>query len=180
MPLQASGLEEALKDVFEGAGGYPADAAEAGRRWAKAYKDYAAGAVAGPTAPVAALLATAETTLAGVLEAGFTAASQAGPGGLAAVLPLLDAAFVGFWLAPPVQFVVPVPPPVIAGVVSLATPGVLSAGLAGPLGSATDETATAVRQAQLLSTVLDGWTRTVMVLNTPVTPPGPPVTVPLT
>src|SRR5215207_7590289 len=110
MPLKASDLAVGLQSLFEGGGGYPADEAEAGQRWAKAYKDYAAAAAAHPTAPVAASLTAAEVTLAEALADGFTAAKAAGPGGLAALVPLLDAAFVAFWLTPPVAFVVPLPP----------------------------------------------------------------------
>jgi hypothetical protein len=181
MPLTPSDLSDGLEDLFEDTGGFPADEAEAGKRWAKAYKDYAADALAGPTTPVAASLTAAEATLAEALAAGFGAAKAAGPGGVATVVALLDTAFVAFWLTPPVAFVAPpLPPPAIAGVVTLAPPGVLSGGLTGPLTSGTGEGTTAAGQAQLLAAVLDTWTRTVMVLNTPITPPGPPVTVPLT
>jgi hypothetical protein len=180
MPLKVSDLSDALRELFEDADGYPADDTAAGRRLAEAYKDYAAAAVAGPTAPVALPLTAAEATLAGAIATGFTAAKNAGLGGLAALLPLLDAAFVKFWLTPPVAFVIPIPPPVVAGVVTIAPPGVLSAGLAGPLAAGANLGVTAAQQAQLLAAVLDTWTRTVIVTNTPVTPPGPPVTVPLT
>jgi hypothetical protein len=179
MPLKVAGLRDALQKLFEDADDYPADDTAAGQRLANAYKTYAADAVAGATAPVALQLTAAETILAGALAAGFTAAKNAGPGGLAALLPLLDTAFVSFWLTPPVTFLVPIPPPTIAGVVTVAPPGVLSAGLAGPFASGASQNATAAQQAQLLAAVLDIWTRTVIVTNTPVTPPGPPVTVPL-
>jgi hypothetical protein len=180
MPLKVAGLGDALRELFENADDFPADDSAAGQRLAGAYKTYAADAVAGPTAPVALQLSAAETTLAGALGDAFTAAKEAGPGGLTALLPMLDTAFVKFWLTPPVAFVVPVPPPTIAGVVTLATPGVLSTGLAGPLAAGASQGTTAAQQAQLLAAVLDTWTRTVIVTNTPVTPPGPPVTVPLT
>jgi hypothetical protein len=165
MPLKVAGLRDALQKLFEDADDYPADDTAAGQRLANAYKTYAADAVAGATAPVALQLTAAETILAGALAAGFTAAKNAGPGGLAALLPLLDTAFVSFWLTPPVTFLVPIPPPTIAGVVTVA--------------SGASQNATAAQQAQLLAAVLDIWTRTVIVTNTPVTPPGPPVTVPL-
>jgi hypothetical protein len=52
MPLSHASLAGALEDLFEGAGGYPAGESDAGRRWAEAYRGYAAKAVAGTTAPV--------------------------------------------------------------------------------------------------------------------------------
>ncbi|MGE5287146.1 MAG: hypothetical protein ACM3ML_08100 [Micromonosporaceae bacterium] len=176
MTLRSSDLAEALKDLFEGAGGYPASDAEAGQRWAKAYRAYAGAAIAGPTAPLAASLQAAEAVLARALGDAFTAAKKAGTAGLATLTPLVDAAFVAFWLTPAVAFVTPPPPspPAITGVVTVAVPGVLSAGLAGPLAAGAGPDATASQQAQDIAAVLDGWTRTVMVVNTSITPPAPP------
>jgi hypothetical protein len=175
--LDVSGLVRGLKDLFEGTDGYPAGDAEAGQRWAEIYRAYAGAALAGPTAPVADSLQGAEARLAGALAAAFTAARAAGAASLATLTPLADAAFVSFWLGPPVAFVTPPPPaaPAVVGVVTAAPPGVLSPGLSAVLGTAGAKDATAAQQATSIAAVLDRWTRTVLVLNTPPGPPAPPV-----
>ena len=177
MTLQVSDLAKDLEDLFEGTGGHPADDAAAGRRWAEIYRAYASGATAGPTAPLATSLQAAEATLAGALAAAFVAARAAASASLATLTPRLDAAFVGFWLAPPVALVAPPPPaaPTVIGVVTVAPPLVLSSGLAALLGAAGARDATAARQANAIAAVLDGWTRTVLVVNTPPGPTAPPV-----
>lgn len=176
MPLNVSDLADSLNDLFDGIGGYPADDPEAGQRWAKIYRAYAAAALAGPTAPLNASLEAAESTLAGALSAAFKAAKEAGTAGVATLAPLVDTALVAFWLLPPVAFATPSPPapPTIAGVVTVAGPGVLSAGLPGVLAAGTANGGTTSRQAQAIAATLDSWTRTVLVVNTPLIPPGPP------
>jgi hypothetical protein len=177
MTLSKSGLADSLEAIFDDSqDGHPADESEAGQRWAKAYKGYAADAMAAPTAPLSAALSLAETTLAQALAAAFSAAKSAGAGGLATVAPLLDLAFVSFWLTPPMTFLT-TPPGPVTGLVTLAPPGVLSSGFTSSLAPADD--ATAADQAQLIASALDTWTRTVMVLNTTASPPST-VTVPLT
>jgi hypothetical protein len=176
MPLRSAALASALKDLFEGAGGHPADEAEAGRRWAAAYRSYAADAVAGTTAPLNASLRSAEQTLAGTLARGFATAKAAGPGGAAALAAIMDAAFGAFWLTPPVAFAIPrTGPPTMTGVVSAAPPGVLTGALSALFLTGVAQPASAAQQAQTLAAALDAWTRTVLVINTPVTPPGPPL-----
>lgn len=79
-------------------------------------------------------------------------------------------------------FVVPQPPvaPTMAGVVTLALPVPLSGSLLPALASgAADGSPSAPKQAAALAAALDAWTHTVMVTNTPITPPGPPILVPL-
>jgi hypothetical protein len=176
VPLIVSDLADSLNDLFDGTGGYPADDPEAGQRWAKVYRAYAAAALAGPTAPLNASLEAAESTLAGALSMAFKAAKEAGEAGAATLTPLVVSAFVSFWLLPPVAFATPSPPapPTIAGVVTVAVPGVLPAGLADVLAAGTAEGATTSGQAQSVAATLDSWTRTVLVVNTPLVPPGPP------
>jgi hypothetical protein len=183
MPLNGSSLSDALSNLFQGQPPYPATATEAGNKWANAYRTYAANALAATTAPSSALLIAAESKLANSLAGAFTAAQQAGPGGIAVLTPLMDVAFVAFWMTPPVVFAAPPPPApaTMAGVVSVAVPGVLTTGLAGVFVAGAAPGVTVTQQAQAIATVLDTWTRTVVVINTPITPPGPPLPpVPLT
>lgn len=177
MPLNGSSLSNALSGLFQGKPSYPEKPTDAGQKWANAYRTYAANALAGTTAPLSTLLTAAEGTLAKALAGAFTAAQQAGSGGLAVLTPLMDVAFVAFWMTPPVIFAAPAPPApaTMAGVVSVAAPGVLTAGLAGAFAAGVVPGVTAPQQAQAIATVLDAWTRTVMVINTPITPPGPPL-----
>jgi hypothetical protein len=176
MPLSSAALASALEDLFQGEGGFPADEAEAGRRWAGAYRGYAGQAQAGATVPLHLPLMGAERSLAGTLAGGFTAAKAAGPGGVAALAAVMDRAFVAFWLAPPVAFAIPpTGPPTMTGVVSAAPPGVLTGALSALFLAGVAQQAGAAQQAQALAAALDAWTRTVLVINTPVTPPGPPL-----
>jgi hypothetical protein len=176
MPLSSASLASALADLFEGAEGYPASEADAGKRWAEAYRSYAAKAVAGTTAPVNVSLADAESTLASTLARGFTTAKAAGPGGVAALAAVMDGAFVAFWLTPPVPFAIPpTGPPTMTGVVSAAPPGVLTGALSALFLAGVAQQASAAQQAQTMAAALDAWTRTVLVVNTPVVPPGPPL-----
>ena len=183
MPLNGTSLSNALSGLFQGQPSYPQTATDAGKKWANAYRTYAANALAATTAPLSASLTAAEATLANALAGAFTVAQQAGPGGIAVLTPLMDVAFVAFWMTPPVAFAVPAPPApaTMAGVVSVTPPGVLAASLAGVFAAGVAPAITAAQQAQAIASVLDSWTRTVMVVNTPVTPPGPPLPpVPLT
>lgn len=176
MALSRTSLAGALEDLFEGAGGAPASETEAGQRWAAVYRGYAANALAGTTAPLKLALTSAESTLAGRLAGGFTAAKTAGPGGVPALPAVMDAAFVAFWLGPPVAFAIPpTGPPTVTGVVSVAPPGVLAGALSALFLAGVAQQASAAQQARALSAALDAWTRTVLVINTPVTPPGPPL-----
>ena len=186
MPLDRSRLADGLTGLFEGTGGYPASDADAGRRWAEIYRTYAGRAAAGPTSPSDGSLENAEARLARALAAAFTTA-KAPDAGIGTLTPLVDAAFVAFWLGRPpevsaVAFTTPPPPdlpapppPTFAGMVTAATAGVLSPGLSDMLTAPGAMSATAAQQARSVATVLDAWTRTaVRVVNTPVSPPGPP------
>jgi hypothetical protein len=175
LALDGAALADGLKDLFEGTGGHPGSDAEAGRRWAGIYRAYANDATAGATAPLAASLQGAEATLAGALAAAFTAARTT-VAAVATLTPLVDAAFVGFWLTPPVAFVTPPPPaaPAVVGAVTVAPPGVLSPGLADILAGPGANDTTTAQQATSIATLLDGWTRTVLVVNTPPGPTAPP------
>ena len=171
MPLSTTSLENDLAALL-GTDGNPGSAADAGDAWAKAYSGYASAATAGPTVPLTPSLQAAETTLAGSLRSAFEAAQAAGPGGQAVVLSAFDAAFVAFWLTPPVAFATPP----VTGVVTLAPPGVLAGALASVLAAGMGG-AGADDQAAALASALHAWTGTVMVVNT--TPAGPQPPVPL-
>lgn len=184
MPLNNDLLSNGFKDLFEGKDPsqpgkkvFPPDATEAGKKWAGIYKKYAEGAQAGATQPLAPLLLAAQNTLAGALTAGFTAAQSAPPPtAVAALAAALDVAFVAFWMTP-IAFATPPPPapPTMTGVVSIAPPGVLTGLLIGMFTTGVLQKKSAADQADALATILDAWTKTVMVVNTPVTPPGPPL-----
>ena len=175
MALVKSKLQNPLRDLFEGTNGFPPSQADAAANLAAIYRTYATDAAAAATKPVAALLTTAGNTLGSALTAAFTAAQDAGPSGVATLGLAMDAAFVAFWLAPPMTFVFPITGTVtIAGVVTVVTPGVLGPALTSLFLAGAAGGPTAAQQAQGLATALDTWTRTVMVVNTPITPPGPP------
>ncbi len=176
MPLNRNSLGQSLQNLFDGEPEFPADEAAAGKRWASAYREYTTNALAGATRPVSASLIAAENLLGNALGSAFTAAKQAKLTGLAVLAPLVDAAFVAFWFAPPIAFANPPPPapPTMAGVVSLAPPGVLGGLLTTAFTAGGAPGITTGQQADAIATALDTWTKTVMVINTPVTPPGPP------
>jgi hypothetical protein len=163
MALDSGSLTDALTAVFDGRDGFPKTAQTAGAAWASSYRQYAAEANAGPTAPLAAALNAAETALGGLLGAAFAAARDGDPSKLA---ENLDKAFVAFWKTPPVGFAAPN----ITGVVSIAALGVLEPALAAVFAAGPVQRRSAAQQAQAIAGVLDGWTRTVTVVNTP---PGP-------
>jgi hypothetical protein len=87
----------------------------------------------------------------------------------------MDGAFVAFWMTPIAFAIPPTGPPTMTGIVSLAPPGVLTGALGALFLAGVAQQASAAQQAQALAAALDGWTRTVLVINTPVTPPGPPL-----
>lgn len=170
MALILGELSDALTDLFEGSSGYPEDETEAGQRWADTYREYAGSALAGPTSPLSSALTLAGNTLAGTLAGAF-AAAKAG-GGIPALTLALDSAFVAFWFSPPMAFEQGT---TMAGVVTVAPPGVLSGGLTAAFAAGLAPASDAPAQATLIAGVLDAWTRTVMVVNTPLSPPGPPL-----
>jgi len=174
MPLDKLKLAQSLTDLFQGAPAFPADTAEAGRKWAEIYRQFAATAQAGPTMPVTAVLQNAEPVLAKALAAAFDAAGAAGPVGGAAFLPLMDAAFVKFWSTPIPFAAPPAPaPPAVAGVVTPPAAGTLAALMTTALVAGLAPGASAAAQAVAIAAALDGWTKTVAVVNTSITPPGP-------
>ena len=169
MALDKTSLTNALQDLFEGHNGSPQSETDAGAKWADIYRQYAAKAMAGPVQPLAPSLNSAQAKLGGALAGAFTTAKAAGP---AALVVTLDGAFVAFWLTPPVAFAPAAP--TMSGVVSLAPPGVLAPLLSAAFLAGVAPGITAAQQAQAIAAILDTWTRTVMVINTPITPPGPP------
>ena len=174
MPLVKAQLANAFTDLFQGSA-FPENETEAGQKWAEIYRSYAENALAATTTPVAPSLMLAEGILATVLAGAFTSAKAApAASAVAALSATLDTAFVSFWMAPPVAFVAGP----ITGVVSLAPPGVLSSLLSALFIAGANQDKSASDQANDLSTALDTWTRTVMVINT--TPVGPQPPVPLT
>ena len=175
MPLVSTGLTHSLTELFSGNPGYPADADAAASAIAAAYKGYAANALAGVTTPLSPSLAGAQTTLETSLASAFRSAQAAGNAGLSALAAALDAAFVAFWLTPPVAFAAPP----IAGVVTTALPGQMQSLFTALFQNGVASQASAASQASSLASVLDTWTRTVVVTNTP-PPPATPVLAPLT
>ncbi|MGW0591310.1 hypothetical protein [Streptosporangium sp. NPDC002607] len=173
MPLNPIAFADGLTALFDGRNGYPKTTAEAAQAWAALYRRYAADARAGVTAPLPDPLVAAEAGLVDRLAQAFAAAHGGAVAGLAADL---DAAFVAFWSRPPVGFAFP-GPPAVAGVVTVAPAGVLGSALAGALAAGVAARRTAAAQAQALVGAIDGWTRTVTVVNTP---PGPSAPVFLT
>jgi hypothetical protein len=176
MALNPAKLAAPLGDLFQGKPVFPKDTAEAGQKWAALYREYAQGAQAGATFPVAPALAAAETALAKDLGNAFKSAQDAGIAGIAVLLPLLDAAFLKFW-ATPIPFVAPPPPapPSMAGVVTPPVPATLATLMAAVLPAGLAPGASPSSQANAVSAALDAWTKSVTVVNTPVTPPGPPL-----
>lgn len=191
MPLNKALLSNGLRDLFEGNDPsmpgekvFPPNETEAGKKWAAVYKKYAEGALAGTTQPLAVSLTAAQNTLAGALAGAFTTAKlNPTPAAVAVLAAAMDVAFVAFWLVPPVAFAAPPPPapPTMAGVVSVAPPGVLTGLLSAMFAAGAVQEKSAADQADALAMILDAWTRSVMVINTPITPPGPPLPpIPLT
>jgi hypothetical protein len=175
MALAKWKLQDPLKDLFEGTNGFPSSRAKAAEAFASIYRSYAADAAAATTRPVSALLATAASTLASALDAAFKAAEGAGAAGVAALGVAMDKAFVEFWMKPqPMKFAFPVTGiPTIGGIVTVAPPGVPSLGLTALFLTGAAGGPTAAQQAQAMANILDTWTRTVTVVNTSITPPGP-------
>lgn len=174
MALDQKTLKNAFGDLFRGVGGYPDTAKAAGPVWANLYASYAGAAVAHTTAPVAASLAASATALGTALGTVFDDGSRAGPHVLDTLPAAIAAAFTAFW--PSVQFVAPG----IAGV-AFSLPGDLPRDLGDFLSSGTGSEGVLPDpddQADRLASILDGWTRTVAVTNTPVS--GTPETVTLT
>lgn len=150
MALSPGTLAAELTPVFGGTDSF----VSAGAEWARAYKKYAETAQAGLALPI--FTGVEEAVLAASLAAAF-AAGIAAP---AATPDFMEAAFIAFWMAPPVVFG--------AGVVTVAPPGLavlIRATFPVNLLAATASAASAV-----LAGAIDVWTRTVTV-----TLPGPTV-----
>jgi hypothetical protein len=169
--LDSAPLREHLIQLFSGQPEYPASEAVAAAALAGIYGAYAAGATAGPTVPTAASLAAAETTLSSALEAAFAAAKSAGAAGVPSLASDMNAAFVSFWMGPPVVLEPVAGPSNVTGVVTMAPPAVLAGAFIDLFTRGVKDDLSAGQQAGSLATVLDAWTRTVLVVNTP---PGSP------
>lgn len=165
MALVLADLTSSLTDLFAGRPTRISSAQDAADRWAAAYKAYAAGAtscLAG--APNGASLTAAEATLSAALVAAFSSKDPV------TTVSAFGAAFTAFWMAPPMVFTGALP-----GVVTAATgAAALQAGLPGvwatiqAMGMSCDAAAAASQHA----TLLDTFTRLVIVLHAP-PPPGP-------
>lgn len=174
MTLDQNALKQAFGDLFRGVGGYPGTAKAAGPVWASLYAGYAGAAVAHTTVPLATGIAASATALGTALGDVFDAGVTAGPHVLDTLPAAMAGAFAAFW--PPVSFAAP-------GIVGVAVspPGDLAGDLGEFFSSSTGSTGELPDpddQAGRLASILDGWTRTVTVTNTPVT--GTPETVTLT
>jgi hypothetical protein len=99
MSLNTAQLEADLRELFSGAGGFPASRDEAGTRWSQIYRSYCEGATSCQAGnPIPAALDAAEPILAGALAVAFSASDPAScANGIAAAL-------TGFWFLPPVTF----------------------------------------------------------------------------
>ncbi|MFI9561194.1 hypothetical protein [Nonomuraea endophytica] len=175
MPLNPQPLADGFTALFDGRDGFPATTADAAKAWAALYRSYAATASAVPTLPVPAALAAGESTLASNLAHAFDTARGTAPVA-DALASDLDTAFLAFWSAPPVAFLLPGTPPV-NGIVTTAPAGVLGPAIAATFAAGTARRSSAAEQAQALATAIDAWTRTVMVAHSP---PGPSAPVFLT
>lgn len=173
MTLDPKTLKNAFGELFRGVGGYPDTPNAAGPVWANLYASYAGAAVAQTTVPVAASLAASAAALGTALATVFDDGSRAGPHVLDTLPAAMAAAFTAFW--PSVQFAAPG----IAGV-AVGLPGDLPRDLGAFFSSGTGSEGALPDpddQADRLAAILDGWTRTVTVTNTPVS--GTPETVTL-
>jgi hypothetical protein len=89
----------------------------------------------------------------------------------------MNEAFVSFWIGPPAVALASLPgSPTATGVVTVVPPAVLAALFVQLFTTGVTDRSTADQQAHLAATMIDAWTRTVHIVNTP---PGPPA-VPLT
>jgi hypothetical protein len=179
MALAQTALKSPLAALFSGTGGYPADASAAATAWANAYAGYAAAATAVLTVPVPADVTTAAGALAGKLGVAFVHALAAGPPYFTTLVTDMVSAFSAFW--PPVKFVSPPGAPPAVGVAVGPLPAALTAALTGFFTAGNPPSGprpSGDSQATSLASVLDTWTRTVLVTNTPAT--GTPSIAPLT
>ena len=179
MALVPSTLGSPLAALFSGTGGYPANAGAAATAWANAYAGYAASATAVLTVPVPADVTTAAGALATTLGNAFVHALTAGPPYYTTLVTDMVSAFSAFW--PPVKFVSPPGAPPAVGVAAPPLPGALTDALTGFFVAGNPPSGprpSGDSQATNLATLLDAWTRTVLVTNTPAT--GTPSTAPLT
>ena len=153
MPLIPSILQKGLSDIAEN---YPDSASDAANKMAKAYADYARGAVAGGL-PIT-LTGGEEKRLAAALLSAF-----AGGNGTPATGAMAWAAgLTAFWLSPPVVFG--------AGVVTVALfPAVVPAVLGSIAAPSSDKSPPIAQVVQGLDTA----TRTVLVLIPPSPTPVP-------
>jgi hypothetical protein len=148
------------------------------KAWADAYLQYVMVAQAGPLFRSTALDAVSRASLQSLLITTFARTYPSRVVDEAA--QDLQTALVAFWLSPP-QLFIPIPTPATVGVIALVPPTL--AGLLLPVlrsnvalkGSDGARTA-----AKRVASIIDAWTRTIIVAVT-VTPPGPPpVPTPLT
>lgn len=171
MTLDSEAFKRAFRDFFTTVESLPTSFDDAGMKWANLYAAYAKAAQAGATKPVSAAIDAQAKALGGALAGIF--ATPHDSSGLAMLASQIASAFTAFW--PPVGFLAP-------GVVGVAT-SPLPAALIGSLADfflsgnpASGPRPTGSEQADRMVTLLDGWTRTVTVVNTPAgAPPLPPV-----
>ncbi len=183
MALNATDLTSPLGKLFLGTdntAGYPTTAADAGTRWATIYRGYASHATAGTTLPVSGDITAAADVLATRLRDAFTAALAATPPHYPALVGAMVSAFDLFW--PSVHFQTPPPPaaPTVTGVAKSPPAQQLTTDLTTFFvtgNPASGQGRDADTAAQSLATILNEWTKKVLVTNTPIT--GTPTTVQL-
>lgn len=169
MPLVSPLLQRAIADLFRSQLSSPEEFAQ---KFAKAYDDYAKGAMAIPASPV--FTGSEKTLLESAVKPALITPFSGAPPIIAAAI---TAGYVSYWSAPPVNFACPL----YAGMV------VAPAGAAALLPALTavflNTQNTEDSAAQQIASALDAATRLVMVLLIPIIPPqppgSPPITVPL-
>ena len=156
MALDSSALADALSGVFAA----PApDFLTSAKNWANAYAGYAAEAqscqaVLPVPVAVKAATATLQSALAGAFAGGVDPVSTASA---------MASAFTAFWFLPPMAF-----QGVTPGVVTVVSgTGILATGLVASWAQSTATQASADAAASTMATLLDAFTRTVVVTHAP-------------
>lgn len=164
MALNSSALADSLADVFAAPA---ADFLAAAKGWAGAYAEYAADAQSCQAVPpLPASIEAAQATLQGGLAEAFAAGVD--PGSTATGMAT---ALTAFWLLPPVAFT-GVTPGIVTAV---AGTSLLVTAFVATWAKNTASKASARDAAASMATVLDAFTRTVVVTHAPPTVCASPI-----
>ena len=161
MPLNASGLAQALERIFQAP---PSSTPQAGIAWANAYQAYATGALSSAgSLPVGAPANLG--MLVGAFQAGLSALSPGAAGGLVAQ------GILGYWQA------MTWAGPMAAGVTAFAGNASLSGALVAIFTDLGRKSAS--QKAQELANAFDAGARAVVVSDVPFVQPAPPIVGPI-